>query len=290
MAKIDQRQDNQGNCDDPAGQVPGAKPFSNSQGITGSNILQISTLRDGRRKYQASSIKQNPAPAGTGNGANEQHQPSKGIYNMHQLIASGTSMTMTSKEIAELVESRHDSVKRTIERLVSGKIIQSPPLVEVENKQSVSPNSKSTAYLFAGEQGKRDSIIVVAQLSPEFTARLVDRWQELEARQTNISTDPLIASLQALQIVRQQQIEHENRLTVLEAKTTTRDESYFTAAGFCNLKGIKLDRASMSMLGKLASNYSREHGLKIGKVYDSRYGEVNEYHVEALSHSIQAEP
>ena len=27
--------------------------------------------------------------------------------------------------------------------------------------------------------GKRDSYIVVAQLSPEFTARLVDRWQEL---------------------------------------------------------------------------------------------------------------
>lgn len=36
-------------------------------------------------------------------------------------------------------------------------------------------------YVFSGEQGKRDSIIVVAQLSPEFTARLVDRWQELEA-------------------------------------------------------------------------------------------------------------
>ena len=29
---------------------------------------------------------------------------------------------------------------------------------------------------------KRDSFVVVAQLSPEFTARLVDRWQELEAQ------------------------------------------------------------------------------------------------------------
>lgn len=33
---------------------------------------------------------------------------------------------------------------------------------------------------FESEEGKRDSIIVVAQLSPEFTARLVDRWKELE--------------------------------------------------------------------------------------------------------------
>lgn len=30
--------------------------------------------------------------------------------------------------------------------------------------------------------GKRDSLIVVAQLCPEFTARIVDRWQELEAQ------------------------------------------------------------------------------------------------------------
>ncbi len=29
---------------------------------------------------------------------------------------------------------------------------------------------------------KRDSLIVVAQLCPEFTARIVDRWQELEAQ------------------------------------------------------------------------------------------------------------
>lgn len=51
---------------------------------------------------------------------------------------------------------------------------------EVEDKQSLSPNNKSKVYVFTGEKGKRDSIIVVAQLSPEFTARLVDRWQELE--------------------------------------------------------------------------------------------------------------
>ncbi|APF00651.1 hypothetical protein BG030_22860 [Pseudomonas putida] len=37
-------------------------------------------------------------------------------------------------------------------------------------------------YVFEGEKGKRDSIIVVAQNSPEFTARLVDRWQELEQK------------------------------------------------------------------------------------------------------------
>lgn len=89
------------------------------------------------------------------------------------------ALTMTSREIAELVDSRHDSVKRTIERLVAQGVIESPPLVDFKNINNVAGQE----YVFSGEQGKRNSIIVVAQLSPEFTARLVDRWQELEAGQ-----------------------------------------------------------------------------------------------------------
>lgn len=80
---------------------------------------------------------------------------------------------MSSQEIADLVDSRHDKVKQSIERLAIRGVIKLPPLGEVINHlgQTVS------VYLV----GKRDSYIIVAQLSPEFTARLVDRWQELES-------------------------------------------------------------------------------------------------------------
>lgn len=83
-------------------------------------------------------------------------------------------VTMSSREITELVESRHDDVKRSIVRLADRGVIQLPPMAEVKNHlgQTV------IEYLI----GKRDSYVIVAQLSPEFTARLVDRWQELEAR------------------------------------------------------------------------------------------------------------
>ena len=102
---------------------------------------------------------------------------------MNQLIAQHKqNLTMTSRDIAELVESRHDNVRISIERLAERGVIQLPPMQEVENNQSASPNNRSKVYVFSGEQGKRDSIVVVAQLSPEFTARLVDRWQELEAQ------------------------------------------------------------------------------------------------------------
>jgi phage regulator Rha-like protein len=97
-------------------------------------------------------------------------------------VFNNASASMTSLEIADLVETRHDNVRTSIERLAEKSIIQLPSLQIVENKQSLSANNKTKAYIFTGDQGKRDSIVVVAQLSPEFTARLVDRWQELEVR------------------------------------------------------------------------------------------------------------
>lgn len=88
---------------------------------------------------------------------------------------NASTLTMSSREIAELVESRHDSVKRTIERLQEKGLIQLTPMVEVKNHLG----QIVTEYQLI----KRDTYVVVAQLSPEFTARLVDRWQELENQQ-----------------------------------------------------------------------------------------------------------
>lgn len=81
--------------------------------------------------------------------------------------------TMTSREIADLVESRHDSVKRTIDRLVESGVIRRPPMVDGEKAAN---RIVEQVYQVC----KRDSYVIVAQLSPAFTARLVDRWQELE--------------------------------------------------------------------------------------------------------------
>ena len=88
--------------------------------------------------------------------------------------------SMTSLDISELVQSELRAVNLSIERLAKRGVIQLPPMVKVENKQSLSPNKYTSVYVFSGEQGKLDSITVVAQLCPEFTAALVKRWYELE--------------------------------------------------------------------------------------------------------------
>lgn len=87
--------------------------------------------------------------------------------------------SMTSLEIAELVQSRHDDTKRSIMRLADRGVIACPPVAVVQ-KEANNRLYDIDVYIFSGEQGKLDSITVVAQLCPEFTAALVKRWYELE--------------------------------------------------------------------------------------------------------------
>ena len=87
--------------------------------------------------------------------------------------------SITSLDISELVQSRHDKVKQSTERLAEREVIGLPPMGVVV-KEANNRTYNVEVYIFSGEQGKLDSITVVAQLCPEFTAALVKRWYELE--------------------------------------------------------------------------------------------------------------
>lgn len=114
-------------------------------------------------------------------------------------------VTMSSREIAELVGSRHDKVKQSIERLAERGTIQLPPLGEVINHLGQTVQEYRI--------GKRDSYVIVAQLSPEFTARLVDRWQELES-------GAAVAALNDPAKLRHLLLENVEKVLALEATVT----------------------------------------------------------------------
>lgn len=97
---------------------------------------------------------------------------------MNQLV--NPEVSINSIEISKMVGKRHDNVRRTIATLTQNGVITSPQIEVVEEINNLRMAVQRDVFVFSGERGKRDSIIVVAQLSPEFTARLVDRWQELE--------------------------------------------------------------------------------------------------------------
>jgi len=84
--------------------------------------------------------------------------------------------TMSSREIASLTGSRHDAVRKSARRLEAGEILTSPLAESVFHTNS----GAHQEFHF----NKRDSLVLVARLSPEFLAAVVDRWQELESNHT----------------------------------------------------------------------------------------------------------
>lgn len=81
--------------------------------------------------------------------------------------------TMSSREMAALCKKRHDNTLLVIRDLENRGLLE---------------NSRPQYYTHAqnGQQyieyisDKRDSLVIVARLSPEFMAAVIDRWQELE--------------------------------------------------------------------------------------------------------------
>lgn len=138
----------------------------------------------------------------------QSEQPS---YGAPRFLQSQNVARMSSREIAELVGSRHDKVKQSIERLAEREVIVHPPMGDEQFNDTLGRLRTESVYYV----GKRDSYVIVAQLSPEFTARLVDRWQELEEQTTKPTFD--IASLNDPKILLALLTDNVRKVVALEA-------------------------------------------------------------------------
>lgn len=91
-------------------------------------------------------------------------------------LLSTKEITMSSREVASVVGSRHSDICISIQRLITKEVIAGYAAMPYTHEQN-----RQTYYEYF--LNKRDSLIVVAQNCPEFTAAIVDRWQELESKQ-----------------------------------------------------------------------------------------------------------
>ena len=90
-------------------------------------------------------------------------------------ILKQTAQTMSSREIAQLCQKPHDNVLKLVRSLIDGGIVKS-----TTPHQYMHPQNSQWYTEFLSD--KRDSLVIVARLSPEFTAAVIDRWQELETQ------------------------------------------------------------------------------------------------------------
>ncbi|WP_236166424.1 Rha family transcriptional regulator [Pseudomonas juntendi] len=184
-------------------------------------------------------------------------------------LITTNALTMSSQEIADLVGSRHDSVKRTIERLAERGVIQLPPLVGVKNHLAQTVEQ----YLFSGEKGKRDSLVVVAQLSPEFTGALVDRWQKLEEQAASPSMpgnyiealEHLLASKRSEQLA----LEQRDHAIATKAQIGSRREATAMAKASAAVREVAKLRDELG--------FSTRHAtiLKVEAATNRRFSHVN---------------
>jgi phage regulator Rha-like protein len=207
-------------------------------------------------------------------------------------VPPSAGLTMSSREIAELLEKRHDNVKRTIEALAEAGVVH--PQSEDEQEADALGRMRTTKVY---RVGKRDSYVIVAQLSPEFTARVVDRWQELEAAQTiampNFS-DPVAAARAWADQYEARLVAERTKAEIGTRREATAMNTASQAVKKANALELELDRSKqyasvkrMTLLyhgqefqWRTLKHVSAEMGLPPIDVFDANYGTVKAYHAD----------
>lgn len=129
---------------------------------------------------------------------------------MNSIVFAGQQLTMSSREIADLVEARHNDVIATIERLFSKGLLRSTR----KTRREETGGRPIEVY----DLTERDTHLVVSGYSDEHRARVIDRWQELEAKQAKPAELSRMDILKLAMESEQARIEAEGKLALAAPK------------------------------------------------------------------------
>lgn len=94
-------------------------------------------------------------------------------------LTEAATLTMSSREIAELTGKRHDNVMRDI-RAMLAELHGEGGILSFEDTHRNPQNGQEYPIFLLP---KRETLILVSGYNLQMRARIIDRWQELEARQ-----------------------------------------------------------------------------------------------------------
>lgn len=150
-------------------------------------------------------------------------------------IITSTEMTMGTREIAELLGKQHSNIKISAQRLAVSGVIGTLATQEFSHNGNVYEEYRLN---------KRDSLILVAQNCPEFTAHIVDRWQELESQQRPQIPQTYAAALLeagrlALEVEQKtQQLEYANNVISINAPKADFFDHYAYCGGSLGFREV----------------------------------------------------
>ena len=95
------------------------------------------------------------------------------------LSSQSPEMTMTLKEITDMLGVRHDNAMRVVENMA-----ETPDFGQLlKSRISYSKGNNATGFIDTYALTKRQSIAVAARLNTALLMNIIDRWQELEDAQ-----------------------------------------------------------------------------------------------------------
>jgi len=159
------------------------------------------------------------------------------MNNNLMIIESSNVLTMSSLEIAELTGKRHDNVTADIEKMLSdlGKAapdFSGTAFYEVNN-------AKRSRKIY--NLPKRETLILVSGYSVAMRARIIDRWQELEEKQTPATPKTYIEALEKL-------LESEKEKLVLKEELKAAEPKIEFVNNYVDAKGNKTFRGLVKVM------------------------------------------
>ena len=156
------------------------------------------------------------------------------MNNNLMVIESSNVLTMSSLEIAELTGKQHKHVLTDIRNMLNSLNIESAVFT------SDYKDSKGRMYP-CYNLPKRETLILVSGYSITMRARIIDRWQELEEKQTPATPKTYIEALEKL-------LESEKEKLVLKEELKAAEPKVEFVNNYVDAKGNKTFRGLVKML------------------------------------------
>lgn len=146
----------------------------------------------------------------------------------------------------------------------------------------------SEEYHISIDMAKELSMVERNEKGRQARQYFIECENELKNKTANLTPAELIL-YQAQQLVDQEKrlASIEDKVKLIEASQETSSYQYFSVAGYCSLKGIRVTLTQASSYGKKCAALSRESDYDIGTLTDPRFGKVNAYHTDILEEIIK---
>lgn len=194
---------------------------------------------------------------------------------------------VTFKMIDELHQRAADTAGRTFrrnkQRFVEGKHFYHIDFTQSGELRRFEINVPPRGLTLLTERGY---LMLVKSFTDDRAWQVQERLIDGYFRTKQMSSiDMIIQSAMELKRLEEKQAEHDNRISLLEAKADRNSgySGFFSIRSYCRLHNIRIGVKEAATRGKRAKKLSADLGIKTGGVPDELYGRVNVYHEDVLT-------